>query len=254
MQLFYDRTPIDHIVCSFDRYPAKEFVKATRSTVPLLSWLFWESRSVATVLESLNRPNNPELHLEYKVRHRHGRGRSSYTDVMVIDGEAATAIEAKWTEPEYDTVGKWLKRGSNATNRKAVLKGWLEMIQPHSLMTLTPKVVSECTNQMIHRAASACSAGESPQLAYLVFTPSLGSENSAAPKARKKLELLWGVLGQPAAFPFYLIEVPMTPTDAFHRVQQLPQGPRRTTAIKAGIVTDTPLFAFSAPQIVRIGA
>lgn len=254
MQWFFNKTPIDHVVLSFDRYPAKDFDKATRSTVPLLSWLFRDSASVEAVFDQLHLSGNPELHLEYTARPAGVKGRSSQTDAMVIDGTRATAIEAKWTESEYDTVGKWLCKGSNPENRKAVLKGWLKMIQPYSLTALTPKLVAECTNQMIHRAASACMAGESPQLAYVVFTPRPASKSSAAPKARKKLELLWGVLGQPNTFPFYLIEVPITPTDAFHRVQQLPQGPRRTTAIKAGIVADTPLFAISAPKVVRVGA
>ena len=56
-----------------------------------------------------------------------GRGKASFTDLMITASSAAVAIEAKFTEPRGETVHKWL-RDPPETNRTDVLEGWLDLI------------------------------------------------------------------------------------------------------------------------------
>ena len=69
----------------------------------------------------------PDLFLEYTVRSPKGES-VSHTDVMLKSGPNALAIEAKWTEPMYKTVGRWLKDGNSRANKETVLEGWLSLL------------------------------------------------------------------------------------------------------------------------------
>jgi hypothetical protein len=48
------------------------------------------------------------LHFEFTVEPLRGRGTPSYTDLMVQSESLCLAIEAKWTEPIYNSVSSWL--------------------------------------------------------------------------------------------------------------------------------------------------
>jgi hypothetical protein len=62
------------------------------------------------------------MSFEYQVPPNRGRGKASHSDLMIGWDRAAAAIEAKWTEPEYELVSEWL--GAKPTrNRKEVLSG-----------------------------------------------------------------------------------------------------------------------------------
>jgi hypothetical protein len=93
------------------------------------------------------------------------------------DDTYCLAVEAKWTEPPYETVQDWLKKDkskSDPSNREEVLSGWLGL--------LTPDVIASsffnCEYQMIHRAASARAAAANtakrPSLAYFKFHTTIG--------------------------------------------------------------------------------
>lgn len=85
---------------------------------------------------------------------------------MLISGEVCVAIEAKFTEPKYETVAQWLVKGKDIENRKKVLKGWLDLLSPE----LKETDVAELPYQLIHRAASTCHPdAESRHLVYQVF-------------------------------------------------------------------------------------
>ena len=98
---------------------------------------------------------------------------------MVLSPEQAIAMEAKWTEPRYPVVAKWL---TGSSNRKAVLQGWCELLEQHGARPIKEGSLFELPYQMVHRAASACHAIKTgpPLLVYLVFKPT----------ARKRAEYL----------------------------------------------------------------
>jgi hypothetical protein len=155
---------------------------------------------------------------------------------MVLSGERCLAIEAKWTEPRYETVAEWLassktKRSANAqlqeksSNREKVLAGWHKLIQSR-IPTIAP--VGDFSNaiyQMVHRTASACVRSQ-PQLGYLQFKlPS--KRDSSCTSYWDDLAELHKLLGSPRSFPFNLIEIEVVPTSAFDDIQNLEKGPSR---------------------------
>jgi hypothetical protein len=173
---------------------------------------------------------------------------------MVISGESSLAIEAKWTEPRYETVDKWLTKGSNPHNRRDVLTGWLSLLQKHAIHELRVEDFSDAVYQMVHRAASACATGKMPRLAYLVFTPSPDKKTAAISKLLNDLTHLWNLLGNPERFPFYLVEVPLLPTPAFEKIAPLPKGHKETAPpVKAALSGSDRLFKFENYSLTRVG-
>lgn len=153
-----------------DAYPDQEFDSPTRSTIPLLE--YWRSpeqrvRELTTALGLLV-PPRVQLNFEHKVRPPRGRGNSSHTDLMVSSPGLAIAIEAKWTEPRYKTVGDWL---DGSTNREEVLQGWCDLLEQRSANPILEGDLHGLPYQMVHRAASACQQrnASSCWLVYLVF-------------------------------------------------------------------------------------
>jgi len=254
MKLYYDKTATATMDEALSRYAADEFESPCRSTVPLLSWLKHEQPKVSSLLRAMDMPTGYNLHLEYRVKPPKCSGRASHTDLMVISGESSLAVEAKWTEPRYETVGKWLTKGSKPHNRREVLKGWLSLLQEHAQHTLQPEDFSDAVYQMVHRAASACKAGKIPRLAYLVFKPSPDPKPAAIPKLRDDLTHLWSLLGNPNGFPFYLVEVQLSPTPAFKAIAPLPKGHKETAPlVKAALSGSDRPFCFEKYWLTRVG-
>lgn len=147
--------------------PADAVASPSRSTLPLVD--FW--RSPASRLVELEQMLGLPLHgpielaFEYPVAVRRGRGKASYTDLMVIANQAAVAIEGKFTEPPYETVAAWL-RSPAEPNRAEVLNGWLGLIADVTSRTLSLAAVADLPYQLIHRTASVC-AVERPNRAVV---------------------------------------------------------------------------------------
>ena len=68
------------------------------------------------------------MHFEHEVPVQRGRRKSSFTDLMIFGDDVAVAIEAKFTEPRYESVGTWLG-GAPTANRVDVVEGWLCAIE-----------------------------------------------------------------------------------------------------------------------------
>ncbi len=249
MRIFFDRKPVATIDDALSLYKASEFKSPYRSTVPLLSWLKYEQEMVKSLLHDLYIPENCNLYLEYTVPPQKGKGVASHTDLMVISGESSLAVEAKWTEPRYETVGKWLKKGSNLLNRKDVLTGWLGLLQKHVQHTLHLADFSDAVYQMVHRAASACAAGKTTKLAYLVFKPSPDPKVADIKTIHDDLSRLWNLLGSPKGFPFYLIEVQLSPTAVFDAIASLPKGNEATNETVQDALCNEQLFDFSEYEL-----
>ncbi len=150
--------------------PDKEFKNLTRSTIPLLS--YWADAAAA--LETLCRMleigvGNGTLCFEYAVKSL-GRNKPSFTDIMYISQQVAIAIEAKSTEPQYDTVEEWLKRGTDIPNRRKVARHWLALIEKRTDLRVDDDRVCPLIYQMVHRLASLCSIDSSCHvLVYQLF-------------------------------------------------------------------------------------
>lgn len=130
--------------------PPSEFAKMTRSTVSLLAW--WRGPTRRQQLFDLLGVTPHTATFEYSVRagceNCRGRGKSSFTDLMLEFNGGAVAIEAKHTENLYEQVSAWLGE-LPSDNKQKVLKHWVECC----LGTAVP--VKGLVYQMVHRAASA---------------------------------------------------------------------------------------------------
>jgi hypothetical protein len=119
-------------------------------------------------------PTDTELHFEYEVPVQAGRGKSSYTDLMILGNDIALAIEAKFTEPRYESVATWLGR-AKSPNRADVVDGWIRAIETVTQASIARDAVRELPYQLIHRTASACCVSRRKRcVIYQVFGDSLG--------------------------------------------------------------------------------
>lgn len=254
MKLFFDRDPVTHFDELIRGYAPNEFASPTRSTVSLLSLLkhggaVWSGIAGALVGGS----SAVEAHVEYTVRPPQGSGKPSHTDVMLIAAGHACALEAKWTEPRYETVGEWLNRGTNPDNRRAVLDGWISSLRSRIRKSLDRGEFSDAVYQMVHRAASACEAGRSSAMAYLQFMPLPGGALPVTSALECDLAHLHRVLGNPTPLPFYWVEVEVRPTAAFERIKELPKGSRDTEVAVRTALGEAPLFDFGSFRVRQIG-
>ena len=252
MRLFFNQKPVALVDGALDLYKCSEFASATRSTVPLISLLKHGSEVWANITAELSAEDRSgEMHLEFTVKSPQGRGKASHTDVMLIQGNRAMAFEAKWTEPQYDQVSKWLVGGGDPENRRLVMSGWLSLLQPHSTQKLRVEDFGAATYQMVHRAASACYKGHVPTLAYVQFCP---LANGCHPDMilMNDLSHLHGLLGAPDEFPFWLVEVVAKPTEAFEEIRGLTKGLPETAHAVHRALCNGPLFEFTNFHLHRI--
>jgi hypothetical protein len=193
-------------------YPEDEFNSPFRSTVPHLA--FWQpgERTLLELCRSVGAevPDGVRAAFEYQVRPRRGRGKASHTDLMLTWSNHCAAIEAKYREPLYETVGDWLNHG-NRENRLEVLRGWCELISLNTESDLTPASVGQVTYQVLHRAASACSPKATVR--YLIYE---GFDLS-----QEKVRYYQAVIGRliallrPSSLRAFLLNVPVTPSPAY---------------------------------------
>ena len=249
MDYYSNRMPLFPIREALGCYRQGEFVSPYRSTVPLLSWLKQERQMVRSLFRALGVPSGCGVHLEYQVAPPQGQGAASHTDLMVIAGDTALAVEAKWTEPSYKIVQDWLPT-VDPVNGPVVLGGWLGLLQAHATHRLDPVAFNLITYQMVHRAASACEAGREPILAYLLFFPSPKPQTATSEEIGNQLSALRALLGHTTSFPFFLVEIHLTPTALFDAlvVQQA-----EAEDVQAAIAGDQSLFAFEKYSVQSIG-
>ncbi|MEW5736352.1 MAG: hypothetical protein AB1921_16015 [Thermodesulfobacteriota bacterium] len=204
-------------------------------------------------------PGECSLYLEYQVPPPEGDGVASHTDLMVLSDQDSLAVEAKWTEPRYETVKAWRDKGKDSENRRKVLKGWLGLLQRQAGRELHMEDFSNAIYQMVHRAASACAAGARPRLAYLVFKlppdhPDHPERTASIQQIKDDLKHLWELLGSPKSFPFYLVEQPLSFAPAFESLSKLPKADERTAEqVKAALAGENWLFRFAGYSVAKIG-
>lgn len=153
------------------RFGPDALASPKRSTVPLLEYWRMPELRLRDLWDRLGvpRPDHAEMHFEHKVPVQRGRGKPSYTDLMLLADDVAVAIEAKFTEPRYESVGTWLGPAPT-TNRRDVVEGWLRAIGAVAETSILRDAVTDVPYQLIHRTASVCCVSRRKRfVAYQVF-------------------------------------------------------------------------------------
>jgi hypothetical protein len=210
-----------------------------RSVVPLLDFCRAPARAASALsgATKLSLGDEAEFIFEYPVRVQKGRGKASFTDLLIHTPTTVLAIEAKYTEPEYETVRSWLREPVE-TNRAAVLDGWLDLLNRVAARSLTALAVHDLPYQLIHRAASACfPEGQHRALAYLVF-------GEAAAHYSTHMNSLAALLG-PTFLSLLVLSCPVTKLPAFVALERRWDGGERKLAreVRSALLAGS-LFSF----------
>ena len=93
---------------------------------------------------------------------------------MMMSDSAVWAIEAKWTEPRYETVAKRIsKQEADGADPRKTVEGWLKHFRPFTECDLRIEAFENVVYQTLHRAASACAVATArklrPELVYLAL-------------------------------------------------------------------------------------
>jgi hypothetical protein len=225
-----------------------------RSTVPLLSLIKDASAKLETILGHCGVVGDIVVDLESEVHSPAVGDRPSFTDAMVFHRNGSLAIEAKWTEPMYESVARRLKRKrSNGQDSTEYIEGWVTLLSGRSSKPIHLNHFLPSTYQLLHRAASACGACQDgcPSLAYLHFSSpeSTGARGDAYVKALSDFHRL---LGSPEAFPFYVVEIPITGTTAFDAIRGLKKGQKDTGRRVKEALMSGQLFELGELEVHRI--
>jgi hypothetical protein len=275
-RLHYKCKPVGDFPALVALYASKpDLASPCRSTVPLLSLVRDGRTTLLKIFAACDIDEAVNLHFEFTVEPQEGEGNASHTDLMVRSDVSTSAIEAKWTEPRGKTVAGWIKEpptesqtrqtrpltaASKEANRRAVMNGWLGLLQVYSKRKLVLDDFMECLGdpktpdavvryQMVHRAASACFDRTRPQLVYLQFTPLPNGRPVSIKRLRADLIYLRRLLGDPAEFPFYLIEVEAMVTTAFYTIAPLKKGSSATGDKVRQALLGAPLFEFTKYKV-----
>ena len=167
--IYYKKQQLVSIDEIYRRFNKSEFKSPYRSTIPLLA-LFKNNQLPNIKIVDINQSEDISCIFEYETPIISGRGRASSTDLIISYSNYCIAIEAKRTEPPYETVGKWLGR-INTSNRKQILEGWLKIIEEYTGVKVLFEETVDLPYQLIHRVASACSLNkEHTELIYIGFS------------------------------------------------------------------------------------
>jgi len=187
-----------------------------RSTVPLLDYWRIPEQRLNDLWErlSVRQPATTEMHFEHEVPVQRGRGKSSFTDLMIFADDVAVAIEAKFTEPRYESVGIWLA-GALTTNRVDVLEGWLCAIEAVAERPIGRDAVRDLPYQLIHRTAAVCCTGRRHRLVvYQVFGDAPASHYC------DDLGRFATAIGAPLGIAFVVLRCVCRPTDSYARLEE----------------------------------
>jgi len=220
-----------------------------RSVVPLLD--FWrkpqERLSEVGRRLGVNLISTTELAFEFPVPVQKGRGKSSFTDVMIIGPDSAIAVEAKYTEPEYQSVRDWLG-ATTGSNREHVLAGWLGLLNAYANKPLERNAILDLPYQLIHRGASACLLGQpNTALVYLIFGA------SSPQHYREHITQLTALIGKTGRMSLNVLTCDLSPLSAVAELEQTwKSGERRMADSVRKALADEPCYSFGDLQAVDL--
>jgi hypothetical protein len=231
------------------RFGVDAFASPKRSTVPLLDYWRLPEVRLRDLWEQLGVPRaeQTEMNFEHEVPTQGGRGKSSYTDLMILAGDVAVAIEAKFTEPRYESVGSWLGTAPT-TNRCDVLEGWLRAIEAVTQTSLRREAVTSLPYQLIHRTASVCCVGRRKRfVVYQVFGDVPGAYYA------EDLERLASAIAAQDQVTFVVLGCAFRSTGAYAQLEaRWDAGGRNLAADVRDALIAGPLLEFSQPVATPI--
>jgi hypothetical protein len=226
---------------------AGAFASPTRSTLPLLDYWREPEARLHDLGKALGWPLLPsaDLTFEFQVPVREGRGKPSFTDLMIVTPDCALAIEAKYTEPRYETVHEWL--GCVPTrNREAVLQGWIRHVESATACRVNKEAVHALPYQLIHRTASVCSVARPARaVIYQVFGDTVSSHYA------RDLAMLAHALPGNHQLRFYVMSVAVHPSPGLMRLSARDDTTDRAARIRSAML-EGPLFAFGDVRTVHV--
>jgi len=229
-----------------DAMPDREFQRSTRSTLALLAW--WKDPTrVQGLVESLGLSMAQHTTARFESPERagcstcKGRGKASFTDVMLELGDDVVAIEAKRTERLYETVKRWLRKDASA-NREAVLAHWL-----HCCLELDGPTerYENLVYQMVHRTASARRAAGTRRahVVHLLF----GDEHVADyVRESERAAALLAPNGEPR---FHVVVVPTEEERDLLASVAASDDDDGADRVREALLADRPLFRFEAASV-----
>jgi len=232
-------------------YAPKELASPKRSTVPLLAyWAHPEARLRDLCANLGFDPSGPlEFHFEFPVPVQHGVGKASFTDLMVLSPGFAVALEAKYTEPEYETVKDWLGNPQQS-NRIAVLDGWIKLIEKGTGVRLSALELGSHPYQLVHRTASACLPPAAQRwVVYQLFS------DTRLSYYQKHLSALYHLLRGQTKLAFGLLLSPPEVSAEYVRLASLWASGQRDLSgpVRNGLLSDS-LFKFICVQFIAVNS
>lgn len=240
-----------------ERFKGKPLQSPYRSTVPLLSLVEHSQPQWNSLMDSFGVPVDTTIHFEYRVASPKLGGNPSQTDALLMSESTVLAVEAKWTEPRYETVAKRLsKPEADGADPCVTVNGWLRHLQSFAAHRLQLEDFTDVVYQVLHRAASACAVATAPrrlvQLVYLHFHPSPLKTSATTAQYVSDLGRLHTMLGSPAEITFVVVEMPLRSTPAFEAIKDLDKRDPATSVRVLEALRRGPLFIFDTPTIKRI--
>jgi hypothetical protein len=234
-----------------DSYPHHELASPRRSTVPLLA--FWAHagarfRELAAHV-GLDQSDPVEFCFEFPVPVQQGKAKASFTDLMILSSSFAVAIEAKYTEPPYETVEEWLGRPGKE-KREEVLGGWLSLIERATGVRLGVAQLAEQPYQLVHRTASVCLPPVGRRwVIYQLFSKSVPCYY---------LEHLSGMhrlLCSQESLSFVVLLSPLKGSAGYSKIEARWEGGERDLSreVRAGLLSDS-LFEFNEVRFISVDA
>lgn len=261
-RLFFDQEEVAAFHSLVGKFGSGALASPNRSTVPLLSLVKDSPALFADILGTCGCDGPLSIHFEYQVPVPGVKGNASQTDAMVVSSKCTVAVEAKWTEPRYESVAGRLESrirtlmkedpqnaDKHVATQRAVIQAWLGLL---SRRASAPLGIDQCRNvvyQMIHRAASACHMPGSTALLYLHFEPSPAKGAAQHADYAADLAHLRDLLGKPAEFPFYLVTLPLRLRTEFAAIANLPRRMDATDDAVRQAIVKSKLFDFGVPKI-----
>jgi hypothetical protein len=249
--------PMARIEKLCEQMTGKALQSPYRSTVPLLSLVEHSQPDWQSLLAQWRAPSDSTVHFEYRVTSPKPRGNPSQTDALLMLDSMVWAVEAKWTEPRYETVAKRMsKPESDGADPRTTVTGWLKYLQPFAGKDLCVDDFSEVVYQVLHRAASACAVATAeklqPHLVYLHFHPSPLPSSATTSQYISGLRNLYTLIDSPGGIRFTVVELPLKPTAAFEVIKDLDKKSRETAVQVKAALCNGPLFTFGNPILTQI--
>lgn len=255
--LFYDTQEHREFSALCECFTGKALQSPYRSTVPLLSLVHRHQAQWQTLLARLGMSDVARVHFEFAVASAKPGANPSQTDAMLFAQGAVCGIEAKWTEPRYESVKTRLGRpDSDGGDPRITMEGWLRHLRPFARGELKSEGVGEVVYQVLHRAASVCATATAqelrPVLAYLHFHPSPLKSSATTEMYVEDLQRLRRAMGEPTSFSMHVVEMPLQPLPAFAAIQNLDKHSASSAKAVRSAICATPLFELGEPHIFPI--